>query len=334
MRSTPLAADGAAAAPALAAGSTAPRPTAAQRETAARLSAARPAGQGSALRGVLRDRRGAVGAAILTLFTLVAVFAPWIAPQNPNSASSFSTSILAGPSWAHWLGTDEDGRDVLSELILGTQTSMLVGFVAALVSTVIGTAVGVFGGYAGGWIDRLLALVDDWFLVLPVIPVTVLAATLLGTKTESIPLGQTGVLILVIGVFGWAGTSRIVRAEVLTLKERAFVERSRTLGASHGRVMRRQILPNVMPLVAANAVIYVSLAILTESTLSFLGLGDPGRFSWGKMLDSAYTSGAASSGDWGYFLPPGICIALAVLGFSLLGHAIETLVDPRLRERR
>jgi peptide/nickel transport system permease protein len=327
----------------------APSPDAPPPAPSSAAAPAGPAGPGSApvprrtrvpaplralVRGLLRDPRGAVGLAILVLFTFVSVFAPWLAPQNPNAASSFSSSILGAPSTAHWLGTDEDGRDVLSELILGTQTTMLVGFVAAVVSTVIGTAVGVIGGYVGGWTDRLLTLLDDWFLVLPVIPVTILAATLLGPKADSLPLGQTSVLILVIGLFGWAGTSRIVRAHVLTLKERAFVERSRTLGASHWRIMRRQILPNVIPLVSANAVIYVSLAILTESTLSFLGLGDPNRFSWGRMLDSAYTSGAAASGAWAYFLPPGICIALAVLGFSLLGHAIEHLVDPRLRERR
>ena len=313
-------------------------PTRAQMEEATALSRDVRAGRrhraAGILRAVLRDRRGAVGAGLLAVFTLVAVTAPWLAPQNPDAASSFSSAIMAGPSAAHWLGTDENGRDVLSELILGTQSSMLVGFTAALVSTVIGTAVGLIAGYAGGWADRLLMLLDDWFLVLPVIPVTILAATLLGARADSLPLGQTTVLITVIGLFGWAGSSRIVRAQVLTLKERAFVERSRTLGASHVRIMWRQILPNVMPLVVANGVIYVSLAILTESTLSFLGLGDPNRFSWGRMLDSAYTAGAAASGDWSYFLPPGICIGLAVLGFSLLGHAIEQLVDPRFRERR
>jgi peptide/nickel transport system permease protein len=138
----------------------------------------------------------------------------------------------------------------------------------------------------------------------------------------------------VIGAFGWAGTSRIVRSEVLSLKRREFVERSRTLGASDWRIMTRDVLPNVMPLVLANAVIYVSLAILTESTLSFLGLGDPSRFSWGQMLEHAQDAGAMAAGDWAYYLPPGICITLAVLGFSLLGHSIEPMFDPRLRERR
>ncbi|AWK11713.1 ABC transporter permease [Streptomyces spongiicola] len=288
----------------------------------------------AAVRGLLRDRRGAVGAGLLAFFAAVAVLAPWLAPQDPRAAGSFSTDILARPSGSHWLGTDENGRDLLSQLILGAQDTMLVGFTAALVSSVIGTAVGVASGYFGGWTDRLLNVLNDWFLVLPMIPVTVLAASLLGNRAAGLPLGRTSVLILVIGLFGWAGTSRIVRAEVMSLRGRAFVERSTVLGAGRRRVIRTQILPNVMPLVLANAVIYVALAVLTESTLSYLGLGDPDRFSWGGMLQSAQDAGAMGSGAWGYFLAPGLCITLVVLGFSLLGHAVESRVDPRTREQR
>ncbi|MGW4201317.1 ABC transporter permease [Streptomyces sp. NPDC004726] len=287
-----------------------------------------------AVRPVLRDRRGAIGAGLLAVFGLVAVFAPWLAPQDPKAAGSFSSDILADPSAAHWLGTDENGRDLLSQLILGTQDTMLVGFTAALVSSVIGTAVGIAAGYFGGWVDRVLSVLNDWFLVLPMIPVTVLAASLLGNRAADLPLGRTSVLILVIGLFGWAGTSRIVRAEVMSLKRRAFVERSVVLGAGRLRVIRTQILPNVMPLVLANAVVYVALAVLTESTLSYLGLGDPDRFSWGGMLQSAQDAGAMSAGAWSYFLAPGLGITLVVLGFSLLGHAVESRVDPRLREQR
>lgn len=313
-------------------------PTEAQTQAAIRLVSAQSAGRwrraARLLRRITATPQGLIGAVVLGLFIVIAIIGPWIAPQDPNAPTSFSADILAGPSAAHWLGTDENGRDVLSQLILGTQTTMLIGFVAALVSTVIGTAVGIVGGFSGGWIDRLLTLIDDWFLVLPLVPVTVLTASLLGNKAADLPLGQTMVLIIVIGVFGWAGTSRIVRAEVLSLKSRGFVERSRALGASKRRIMTRDILPNVMPLVLANAVIYVSLAILTESTLSFLGLGDPNRFSWGQMLEHAQNSGAMAGGHLAYYLPPGICITLAVLAFSLVGHSIEPLFDPRLKERR
>jgi peptide/nickel transport system permease protein len=314
------------------------QPTAAQLETAREILERDRRGRLGrlvhSLRPIVRSKQGLIGSVILVILVIVAVFGRWLAPQDPNAPSSFSSQILAGPSSAHWLGTDENGRDVLSQLILGTQTSMLIGFVAALVSSVIGTAVGIVAGFTGGWVDRGLTLLDDWFLVLPLVPVTVLAASLLGERASNLPLGQTLVLIIVIGAFGWAGTSRIVRAEVMSLRRREFVERSRALGASNWRIMTRDVLPNVMPLVLANAVIYVSLAILTESTLSFLGLGDANRFSWGQMLEHAQDAGAMAAGDWAYYLPPGICITLAVLGFSLLGHSIEPMFDPRLRERR
>ncbi|MER7818808.1 ABC transporter permease [Streptomyces sp. NPDC096153] len=309
-------------------------PTDSDRDTALRI--LQSSGHGRRYRALavvriaLADPRGATGAAILLFFSVTALAAPWLAPQDPNAASSFSNDIFLGPSGEHWLGTDENGRDVLSQLLLGSQASMLVGLAAALVSTVVGTAVGVAAAWFGGAVDRILNMLDDWFLVLPVIPVTVLTASLLGSRASSLPLGQTGVLIGVIGLFGWAGTSRIVRAEVLSLKSRQFVERSRVLGAGHLRIIRQQLIPNLLPLILANAVIYVSLAILTESTLSYLGLGDPNRFSWGRMLESAQSAGAMTSGAWAYFLPPGVCIALVVLGFSLLGNAIEQRNDPRL----
>lgn len=283
---------------------------------------------GAGLRAVVSTPGGAFGLAVLALFTFIAIFAPVLAPQDPTAASSFSDDALAGPSSKYWLGTDENGRDVLSELLLGTRASLLVGFTAALVSSVIGTLVGVTAGYFGGWTDRVLTLIDDWFLAMPFVPVAVLAATLLGARAADFPLGQNSVLILVIGLFGWAGTSRVVRAEVLSLKRRPFVERARALGASNRWIVRHQILPNVMGLVLANTVVFVALSILTESTLSYLGLGDPDGFSWGQMLASAQESGAQTAGAWAYFLPPGICITLVVLAFSLVGRTLESRLDP------
>jgi peptide/nickel transport system permease protein len=283
---------------------------------------------------MLRSNGGIIGLTILVFFTVIAIIGPWIAPEDPNSAAAFSSDILAPPSAEHLLGTDDNGRDVLSQLILGTQISMLVGFCAALVSAVVGTIVGITAGYFGGWTDRTLTAVDDWFLVLPYIPTMVVLATLLGDRAEDWPLGRVSVMILAIGFLGWAGTSRIVRSEVLSVKERPFVERARALGASNGWIMRRQILPNVLPLVFANTVLFIALSILTESLLSFLGLGDPTHFSWGQILASANSAGAAANGQWWYFGPPGICITLVVVGFSLVGYAIEEIVNPKLRTRR
>ena len=141
-------------------------------------------------------------------------------------------------------------------------------------------------------------------------------------------------MILVIGVTGWAGTSRIIRSQVLSVKERMFVERSQALGASTFWIMRKQILPNVLPLIFANTVLIIALSILSESTLSFLGLGDITHPSWGTLLDTANESGAVSAGAWWYFIPPGLCICLLVMGFTLVGYAIEEIINPRLRERR
>ncbi len=283
---------------------------------------------------LVRSRSGVLGLSILAFFTLIAIIGPWIAPQDPYASSSFSDQILAPPSTEHWLGTDDNGRDVLSLLILGTRISMVVGFAAALVSAVIGAMIGISAGYFGGWTERILTAIDDWFLVIPFLPLAIVLATLLGETADSLPLGRVLVLILVIGLTGWAGTSRIVRSQVLTVKQRMFVERARALGASTPWIIRRQILPNVLPLIFANTVLIIAIAILTESTLSFLGLGDPNRASWGQMLNAANASGAMSLGAWWFFIPPGVCIVLVVIAFTMVGYSIEEMVNPKLRERR
>jgi peptide/nickel transport system permease protein len=283
---------------------------------------------------LVRSTSGMIGLIILVFFTLLAIFGPWIAPQDPNASSSFSDQILAPPSAEHWLGTDDNGRDVLSLLILGTRVSMLVGFAAAAVSAVIGSVVGISAGYFGGWTDRVLTAIDDWFLVIPFLPLAIVLATLLGNAANALPLGRVLVLITVIGVTGWAGTSRIIRSQVLSVKHRMFIERAKALGSSTPWIIRKQILPNVLPLIFANTVLIIAVAILTESTLSFLGLGDPTRPSWGQMLNAANDSGAMAQGAWWFFVPPGVCIVLVVMAFTMVGYAIEEIVNPTLRERR
>ncbi|WEH12854.1 ABC transporter permease [Streptomyces sp. VNUA24] len=303
-----------------------PRPAGPAGETRARLRRA------TAL--ISRSPSGTVGCVVLLVFVAVAVAGPWIAPENTNASSSYSTDLLAAPSWRHWLGTDDNGRDVLSRLILGARSSITVGFAAALVSVVIGAAVGITSGLAGGWVDRLLSAVDDFFLVLPFLPLAVVLTSLLSERADDVPGGRLGILVGVIGLTLWAGTSRIIRSQVISVKERQFVERARALGASQWWIARKHVLPHVLPLVLANTALVVSAAILTESALAFLGLGDPLNPSWGSMLDGANESGALTQGAWWYFLPPGVCIVLAVLSFNLVGHAVEEIVNPRLRERR
>jgi peptide/nickel transport system permease protein len=306
-------------------------------EAAARIRAShRSAGGGG--RGVLaalaRSRRGQVGLVLLTLFAIMAVFGHLLASQDPNAASSFSTNAsesLASPSSAHWLGTDESGRDVLSEIFYAAPITLAVGLAAALISSVIGTLVGIIAGYFGGWTDRLLMALDDWVLVLPFIPTAIVIASLLGNRASGWPLGRESVLVIVIGGLGWAGTSRIVRSQVLTLRERDYISRARVLGSPDRTIMLRHILPGVIPLVLANAVLFVSVSVLAETTLSFLGLGDTNNFSWGQMLNDAYNAGAMSDGKWAYYVPPGICVTLLALAFSLSGNALEEIVNPSSR---
>ena len=266
--------------------------------------------------------RGRIGLGVLGLFLFVGVFGSVLAPDDPDASS---LDILAKPSIDHWLGTTEQGSDVFSQLLVGARVSIVVGFAAAAISAVLGATVGLIGGYFGGWTDRTLDALENWFLVIPTLPLMIVLARLLDPSLT--------VLIAVIGLTSWAGTGRIVRAQVLTLRERAFVERARALGASDWYIIRTHVLPNTLPLIFANTVLIVAVAILSEAALAFLGLGDPTRISWGTMLENAFSSGAPSAGAWWYVIPPGLCITLLVLSVSILGYLFEEYVNPRLREQ-
>jgi peptide/nickel transport system permease protein len=266
--------------------------------------------------------RGRFGLAVLALFVFMAIFGEAIAPYDPDASS---LDVLAPPSSDHLLGTTEQGSDVLSQLLAGARVSIVVGFAAAIISAVLGSAVGLASGYFGGWTDRILDALENWFLVIPTLPLMIVLARLLDPSL--------GVLILVIGLTSWAGTGRIVRAQVLTLRERAFVERARALGAKDGYIIRTHILPNTLPLIFANTVLIVAVAILSEAALSFLGLGDPTRISWGTMLENAFEAGAPSAEAWWYVIPPGLCITTLVLAVAVLGYLFEEYINPRLREQ-
>jgi len=265
--------------------------------------------------------RGRFGIGVLALTIFVAIFGNLIAPYDPYASS---TDVLASPSWSHILGTTENGSDVFSQLLVGTRVSVVVGFAAALISAGLGSIVGLAGGYFGGWTDRILDSFENWFLVIPTLPLMIVLARVLNPSLT--------VLIAVIGLTSWAGTGRIVRAQVLTLRERAFVERARALGAGDTYIIKTHILPNTLPLIFANTVLIVAVAILSEAALSFLGLGDPTKISWGTMLENAFSSGAPSAGAWWYVVPPGLCITILVLAVSLLGFLFEEYINPRLRE--
>jgi peptide/nickel transport system permease protein len=279
----------------------------------------------SSARLFAKNRMGVAGLAILTVFVVLALFADVLVPEARLSVTEAPGAPLEPPSSRFWLGTDELGRSVLDLVIQGSQISLLVGFLATAISMVIGALVGISAGYFGGGIGALLMRFTDWFLVIPFLPLAIVLGAILGRSLF--------VIALVIGLVTWAGTARVVRAQVLALKERPYVERARALGASNRQIIARHILPNVFPLIFANTILVVAVAILTETTLSFLGLGDPFSVSWGSILESAYAEGAISLGAWWYLVPPGVCVVLVVLGFTMCGYAFDEILDPRLRDR-
>ncbi|MHB8459180.1 MAG: ABC transporter permease [Candidatus Limnocylindrales bacterium] len=271
------------------------------------------------------DPLGRAGLVLLAATILAAIVGPVVLPFDPAQVGTTAASIFEPPSAAHLLGTDELGRDVFRETIAGSQVSLVVGLLATAISMIVGTIVGLVGGYFRGVGVTALMRFTDFFLVLPTLPLIIVLAALFGQSLA--------IIILVIGLTSWASTARIVRSQVLSLRERTFIERVRGLGASDLRIVGVHILPNVLPLVFANTVLVIAGSILSEATLAFLGLGDPVHVSWGTMLHFAFEAGAAGRGAWWYLLPPGIGIVIVVLGFTLVGHTLDRIVNPRLRIR-
>ena len=275
-------------------------------------------------KAVLKNKFALTGTIILSFFTLVAVFGPIFMPFSTMDFGQVEDMLLS-PSSTHLMGTDDMGRDVLANLISGARISLLIGAVATAISMGIGTLIGIVSGYFGKGIDNLLMRFTDFFLVIPWLPLMMVLAAILGTSLWNI--------IFVIGITGWAGTARVVRAQTLSVKERQFVERTVSIGAGNAHIMLRHILPNVFPLVFANTVLVAAVAIISETTLSFLGLGDPTMASWGMMLHYAFEGGATAAGAYWYYLPPGICVVVVVLSFTLLGYAFDEILNPKLRAR-
>ena len=269
---------------------------------------------------LLRERQVAVGLSIVGVFTFVAVFAPVLAPYSPTEQVG---PIYAPPSWSHWLGLDNGGYDVLSNLIYGARTSLLVGFVASFVAIAIGGTIGLVAGYAGGATDVTLMRVTDYFLVIPDIPLMIVAAAVFGQSLRNI--------IVIIGVIYWTTAARVIRAQVASIRQRTYVRRAQSLGSSHTRVLRTHVLPQVMPLLVANAVLMIANAIFAETYISFLGLGDPSKISWGKMIESSLEGGAIFYHAWWAILPPGLAVTAIVLACTVAGQGMEDALNPRLR---
>jgi len=275
-----------------------------------------------------RSRPGRIGLIVLVVFGAMALAAPLLADRSGLDA--VASRRAGAPQWGSpstwWpLGTDHLRRSVWAQFVWGSRISLFVGLAATVVTIAVGTLVGVTAGFFGGRLDGVLMRVTEWFLVVPFLPLAIVLATVLGRSVWNI--------IFVIGVTSWPSTARLVRAQVLTVKQRLFVDRSRSLGASSAYIVRRHIMPNVSGLILANATLAVPISIPTETTLSFLGLGDPQRASWGKMLNDAFFESAITRNAWWYFLPPGLGILVVVLAFTLIGQTLEQLAGPRLADR-
>lgn len=287
------------------------------------------------------NRLGFGGFIVLLAFVVMAVFAPQLSTvPSPNYFENFEPSNAA-ENWTlprppsltpspysgliHPLGTDSFGQDIYSSVLYGARASLEVGLIATLISVILGAVIGLGSGYFGKATDEVLMRFTDFFLVLPWFPLMIVMMTALGREFIWV--------IVVIGITSWPSTARIVRAQVLTLKERQFVERARAVGSGDGHIIMKHIMPNVLPLIFANTVLLISAAIFSEAFLDFFGLGDPTIISWGVLLEYAYSNGAIDHGAWWWILAPGLSIVVMVLSFSLIGYALDDVLNPKLKKR-
>jgi peptide/nickel transport system permease protein len=269
---------------------------------------------------VAESRQAKVGLAVLAFFIILAILAPWIEPYDIHTRVG---PVYAPPSLKHPLGLDDGGIDMVSLLIQGGRISLIVGFAATLVAMVIGGGVGILAGYFGGTLDVALMRVTDYFLVIPDLPLAIIVAAVWGASLTH--------LIFVIALLLWTTTARIIRAQVKSVRERVYVKRARSIGASDIRIIFLHVLPQIGPLLIANTVLTVAVAIFDETALSFLGLGDPTAVTWGSIIEFAFLRTAISSGAWWAVIPAGLCVALVIMGCYWFGQAIEDALNPRLK---
>jgi peptide/nickel transport system permease protein len=273
------------------------------------------------IRQAITERKAAaLGLGIIVFFVVLAVAAPLIAPYSTTAPSC---AVFAPPSASHWLGCDDGGIDMLSEIISGGRISLIIGFAATLIAMLIGGGVGILSGYFGRWLDIALMRITDYLLVIPDLAFAMVIADVWGPSLSHV--------IAVIAILEWATTARIIRAQVMSVKERVYIKRARSIGASHLRIIGRHILPQVGPLLMANTVLTIAVAIYLETALAFLGLEDPTSTTWGTILEHAFDRAAVSAGAWWAIVPDGIVITLLIMGCFLLGQAIEDALNPRLK---
>ncbi len=272
-----------------------------------------------------RDRLALIGLMIFAVFFLIAIFAPLIAPFDPLEVIEEDGVWLANkkPGERFLLGTTNIGRDIFSQLVHGSRSALLIGFSGAAVVAVIGTVVGLLSGYYGGWNDIILMRAADVALGIPFIPFIILLSAFRDPSIWNVVLAMSLLL--------WRDTSRVIRSQVLVIKEQAFVSAAKVSGASDLRIIFVYIAPSILPLTFLYGSLAIGWAILTEAAVSFLGFSDPNTVSWGFMLQDAFLSLALTRGAYYWFIPPGICIMLTVMAGFFIGRGYEEVLFPRLR---
>jgi peptide/nickel transport system permease protein len=271
------------------------------------------------LKAFLRHRLAVAGSVVFLLITLAAIFAPLVATHDPNHIDLLASA--QGPSREHWLGTDDIGRDVYSRLVYGARVSLSVGLVSVAIYTVIGMALGAIAGYFGGFVESLIMRLTDTVMCFPTLVIIIAAVSILGPSIFNI--------MALIGLLSWPSICRLVRGQVLSLREREFVEAARACGASDARIITRHVLPNTVAPLTVAATFGVASAILTEAGLSFLGMGvQPPTPSWGNMINMAQSGTILQQMPW-LWAPAGITIAIAVLSINFIGDGLRDALDPR-----
>jgi peptide/nickel transport system permease protein len=268
-----------------------------------------------------------IGLALLSIFVLMAIFGSLLAPHDPSAHLNTTVGTPQPPSARALLGTTQTQQDILSQLLVGARSTMVVSFVAGAVATVLSVVIGVSAGYFGGLVDDILSMLINVALVLPALPLLIVLAGFLSSSASSNDL----LIALIISLTGWAFGARVLRVQTLAVRSRDFVESARIIGERTWRILALEILPGLIPIVASSFLFTVIYAIGTYTSLAFLGLINTTHWSWGAMLFWAQESSAAQSSEWWWFLPPGLAVALLGTALALLNFGIDEFINPRLR---
>jgi peptide/nickel transport system permease protein len=279
--------------------------------------------------GILRQSRKAmVGFWILVVFALVAVIGPLVAPYDPNK---IGTGVpLQHPSWHHWLGTTLLSQDIFSQLLAGTRASLMLAVSAGLLATFLAMAVGLTAGYVGGWVDDVLSLITNVFLIIPGLPLLIVFST----YANSFNIHGPWIMAVAITITSWPWGARAMRSQMLSIRSKDFVLAARVTGESQFHIISAEILPNMLSIVAANFIFACLAAVVAEAGLEFIGLGDTSRATWGTILYAAQSNAALLQREWWWFIPPGLCIGIFSTGLVLMNYAIDEITNPRLRVQR